>query len=336
MEQKRKFILAGDIGYSNLKGAWGYSDDDKCTSIIRPATAGPRESMPSMSAGTEKEPAILVLVDDEQWATCVPPGEIEGWSRELHHAYPSTKAYKALFYSLLQMTGERVVDKFVTGLPVKHWQDKKYVENLEQLIIGTHQITKGRTVEVKEVEVLPQPAGAFFKFMIENATEEQIRKFEQGFVAVLDPGYFSSDWCGFFKQGLRRHSAGTSLNAMSKLIEKTNELIHVSEGSPSTMEAIENALQTGEKEVLAGRAFIELSGFVKEAKEHIADKAVVDMVSAFRDEPQPAMIIMAGGGGKYYKGAAEQRFPDSEIVSVSPTGIAEGFWQRGVSTCQME
>lgn len=333
MTEKKSFVMAVDIGYSNLKGAYGYVGGDY-TSFIRPASAGPRENMPSMNVrnnGNSQE--IRVLVDDKPWVACVDPGVLEGYSRELNHKFTSSDAYRALLYAAIQTPGVEVIDKLVTGLPMSHWQEAGYIEHLQTLITGKHRISKGRSVEVKEVEVLPQPAGAFFKYVIELASEANLAKLDSGFVAVCDPGFFSYDFCGFSRGSLSRQASGTSLEAMSRLIELTNELIHEDQSVPSSVEEIEVALQTGKEEVLAGSNMIKLEPFLNEAKAVTAKKAVKEMVQQFRGQRRPAFIIMAGGGGELYRSAVEQEYPGIEIINISPTGIVEGFWQRGVAEC---
>lgn len=334
MSNEKQFVLAVDIGYSNLKVAYGSSDEEDYKSLILPATAGPREKLPRMNARSKDEGEIRITLDNVPWVACVDPGVLEGWTRELNHEFTSSDNYRALLYAALQMPGVSVIDKVVTGLPVNHWNEPGYIERLEKLIVGKHQVSKGRAVEVKSVEVLPQPAGAFYKFVIEDASEEQLVKVDRGFVAVCDPGYFSFDYCGFLKGGLRKNSSGTSLEAMSRLIEVTNTLIHEDNCRPSSVEEIETALQKGETQVLAGSNMVELAPYLSEAKVETADKALKDMVQDFRTERHPALIIMAGGGGSFYEEAVSKRYDGVDIVNVSPTGIVEGFWQKGVAGCQ--
>ena len=201
-KKKVPFIVAGDIGYGNLKTAYGFSNEEPTVSV-RPATAAKKDAVGKIDLGNtnQKHPGMFVNVDGATSIACCAPSMIEGYVREKQHDYVSTLHYKALYHASLLELPVNVVDIYATGLPVMHFMDDAKEKELRDFMIGEHQITATRTVTVKDVKIYPQPAGAFWKFINSKATEEDLETIEDGFVCVADPGYFSWDWskyvCGY-------------------------------------------------------------------------------------------------------------------------------------------
>ncbi|WP_170094883.1 hypothetical protein [Simplicispira suum] len=57
------------------------------------------------------------------------------------------------------------IDVLVTGFPVLQALSPERCKELESQFIGQHQITPKRIVNVKKVEVLPQPVGGLLDFL---------------------------------------------------------------------------------------------------------------------------------------------------------------------------
>lgn len=156
------FVLGLDIGYSNLKIAMGHKDEGMTTKVL-PAGAGRVELMPrNMSAGMGND-FLQVVINGEKWAAGVEPSRLQGWERELHRDYKSTDVYKALFYAALLVSEQTEIDMLVTGLPVDQAKDEQQRNELIDLLKGAHQITPKLEVTVKDVLVVPQPAGAYME-----------------------------------------------------------------------------------------------------------------------------------------------------------------------------
>jgi plasmid segregation protein ParM len=101
------------------------------------------------------------MIEGERWVAGVEPERLQGWERELHSDYPSTKPYQALFYAALLLTEQREIDVLVTGLPVSQYLEPERRETLAARLVGEHTITPKRSVTVKSVRVVPQPVGAY-------------------------------------------------------------------------------------------------------------------------------------------------------------------------------
>lgn len=244
----KQFILGLDIGYSNLKIAMGFKGGHVTTTVL-PVGAGPLALMPQQLTGGEGN-CIQVVIDDEKWVAGVEPDRLQGWNRELHDDYPATKPYKALFYAALLLSEQKEIDVLVTGLPVSQFMNPELREALKKRLEGEHQITLKRSVTVKSVVVVPQPAGAYMDIVSSTKDEGLLEVLREGKTVVIDPGFFSVDWVALEEGEVRYHSSGTSLKAMSVLLKTINLLIQEEHGGSPGIDKIEKAIRSGKNEIL--------------------------------------------------------------------------------------
>ncbi len=73
---------------------------------------------------------------------------------------------------------------------------------------------------------------------------------EEGRVVVIDPGFISVDWVALEAGEIRYFSSGTSLQAMSVLLETIDKLISDDHGALVGMDRLEKAMRTGDLLVL--------------------------------------------------------------------------------------
>lgn len=91
------FILGMDIGYSNLKLAFGNAGTPPETALY-PAGAAPSDYISqSIITGTGGG-GFNVTVGNENYVAGIEQSSIDGWTRVLSSDYPFTDDYKALFY----------------------------------------------------------------------------------------------------------------------------------------------------------------------------------------------------------------------------------------------
>ena len=102
-------LVGLDIGYSNLKLAWGQRGEVPRLRVL-PAMAAPRAQVaealgiagpdsPSGTgsvAGSDAAQGIEVTLDGESWIAGVRPTRVCGWQRALHADYPASQSYQAL------------------------------------------------------------------------------------------------------------------------------------------------------------------------------------------------------------------------------------------------
>lgn len=326
----KKTVLGMDIGYSNLKIAYG-NNDDNCVVKVLPIGAGPSDLLPIKILGEKTDDkSVYVYIDDQKWVVGVEPNRLQGWDRELHKDYPSTKSYKALYYASLLLSEQSQIDLLVTGLPVDQSLDLEYKNKLIESLKGTHQITPKVSVTVKDVMVIPQPVGAYLDVIKSYSNNDDLLDvINNGKTVVIDPGYFSVDWVVIDCGEVRYKSSGTSLKAMSVLIEEVNELIKADYGSSPGKNKIEEAVRSGENQLYIHGSKVNITNYIELASKKVSEEALVAMRTSIRDlESNVDTVIITGGGANSYRKAVENIFPNSRIViSDNPVAAnATGFY----------
>lgn len=267
------------------------------------------------------------------------PLNLQGWTRTLHDNYPSSTQYKALFYATLAVSERDIIDVLVTGLPVSQYKDVEFRSNLKEQLLGEHKISHKRTVTVKDVVVLPQPAGAYMDMVdLSNDDPDLLEMLSDGLTVVLDPGYFSVDWVAFENGNLMAEYSGTSLEAMSKVIEETNRLITHDYAIGVSIDKLEMNIRLGKFRMPIGGGVRNFREQYDLAREIVSKRAITDMINYTRGtgvSTQANFIILAGGGGDAYKEVAETEFKKSQaqvVVSKNPAlANARGFWKFAVN-----
>lgn len=327
------FVLAQDIGYSNLKLAFGFADASP-EIMCRPSQAVPMASMPpgyAVGAGRSTG-EFQVLVGDEKWAACVDPGRFAEGGRALHEDFSSRDSYKALFHASLVASGQDTIDMLVTGLPVHQFHDEARRSAVKQQLTGVHNVAGKRSIEVKEVHVVPQPMGAYWEVY---STIEDPQIFDDGFVVVLDPGYFSADFAVFQRGEIVLESSNASLKSMSVFIEHVNAAIANDHGEAPGTDKIEVALQRGKSEIILHGKRLNIESYIHSASATATTAALEDLLKAIRFRKGSAVdaVVIAGGGANVFEARTRELFPKSLIIKADDpvTANARGFWVMGAS-----
>ena len=326
-------VVGLDIGYSNLKVAAGLRGETPRV-LLRPAGAAPIGKLGMRvleHAPGRGDPPILVDVGAQQWVAGVEPSRFEGWSRSLHEDYATTPAYQALAKAGLTLSGYRHIDRVVTGLPVAQAAEPKRRDALLRTLTGRHS-TAGGEIEVDEVRIVPQPVGAYVD-LVWSATDPQVlERIEDGSVLVLDAGYYSLDWALVSEGELRRSASGTSLEAMSVLLEHAARRLAAQAGGKPNPAALEAALRTGKASISqAGRRY-RLADMLAGPASEVAPVALEALRQALRREVAGVdLVLLAGGGGTLYGEGMRDLFPGAlTVVPETPVAAnARGFFYHG-------
>lgn len=322
-------IVGLDIGYSNLKVAYGAANLSAPTTVLRPSGAAPADRFGKRLDGKLQDDFINVLVNGNEYVAGVSLDRAQVWNRSLHEEYASTESYMALFKAGLLLSGMRQIDVLVTGLPVSQFMEEKRKRSLEKMMQGSHLICPGVTVEVSSVKVVPQPIGGFVDFLLN--TREDI---EDANLLIIDPGFFSVDWVVISNNEIHNQSSGTSLNACSVMLEEVAKSISQRFETKINLESIENAIRKNKSAVLIMGQRVELSPFLKTAREKIGP-AVSELVQqAVRNEGKDVdLVILVGGGANLYFDVARQAFPRQKVLISQDSVFANsrGFWFYGAN-----
>lgn len=320
------FVVAVDVGYSNLKILAGKPGNSPTTTIL-PAGAGPLSTMPNRLGRPGGDQHLVVSVDGESWAAGVEPSRLQNWERELHPDYSATIAYRALFHAALAVAGHGRIDRLVTGLPVAHYQDAAKREQLRSRLLGTHQITPKRQVSVEEVDILPQPTGAYLDLI---KSTNAAKDFEEARLLVIDPGFFSVDWVLIEGGELRSTNSGSSTSAMSLLLETADDLIQKDHGGQLSRDQLEKAVRLGRNNVPLFGSPIELAPYIAAAAKHTAATAMTAVRQSLRGERrEPDILLLTGGGAAVYAEATREAFPKARVIVPDTPVLANvrGFWR---------
>jgi plasmid segregation protein ParM len=324
-------VVGLDVGYSNLKVAVGAVGTTP-TVIVRPAGAAPvghlgERIAPSLAPAD----AVLVEVDGESWAAATEPARFEGWARPLHADYSTTPAYRALVTAALALAGQPRVDRLVTGLPVAQAQDPRRREALRRALLGEHASARGRCT-VAEVRVVPQPVGAFVDLLCSVEDAPTLARIEEGTVLVLDAGYYSIDWAVIVAGELRRGASGTSLEAMSVLLERAAGAIATRHGGRPQPLALEAALRQGRSALRVFGEHLPLAPVLAQAAQAVGPIALETLRQALRREATDVdLVVLTGGGARLYGEQAKALFPAAQLhLARDPVGAnARGFFHYG-------
>ena len=310
-----------DIGYSNLKLVYG---DTEPTQLVRPVGAGPRNRMPVSGEGDTND--LTVTIDGEDWAACVEPSKLQEWPRELHADYPSSTSYRALFYAATILCGSPTIDCLVTGLPVSQWNDAARRTRLQRQLTGEHQVTRRRSVSVKKVVVLAQPLGAYLDYLHSCDHPDMLREAR---VVVVDPGFFSVDFVAIEDGSVLQSTSGSSTQAVSRVLERLGSFVQSEYGANPGLEKLEWALRSGRDRILVHGEQVQLSEFNGQAQRDVAPIALREIRTAMRVDDRPVdLVLIAGGGAKYYRDAVSEAFPKARVAASDEPVLenARGFW----------
>lgn len=327
-------VLGIDIGYSNLKLAYGNSESGMKIAL-RPAGAAPADRFGSRFDGKAQDDFLNVLVDGEPFVAGVASDRAEMWSRSLHVDYSNTQSYKALFHAGLLLSEMPEIDMLVTGLPVSQYLDVARRTQLEEQFTGKHQITPKRSVTVKQVKVIAQPVGGLLDYMNqqdEDGDDGSLQIDDEARVLVIDPGFFSLDWVLISNGQLQRQSSGTSLNASSVLLDQAGKLIASDHGSSPSTESLENAIRKGKTSILLMGERVELEPYIDKASKLLASVTADSIQKSLRVESvSPDIVVLPGGGAKFFRKIIEETFPRIKVVvpRESVYSNARGFWLMG-------
>lgn len=322
-------IVGIDIGYSNLKLAFGPSNNTKCATLIRPAGAAPADRFSDRADGSAHSDYLHVLVDGQPFIAGVSNDKAAMWSRSLHADYPSSQSYKALFHAGLLLSEFDTVHTLVTGLPVSQYLDEAKRESLAKQMAGEHQVTPKRTIKVENVKVVPQPVGGFLDYADQSGEE-----FDDMHVLVVDPGFFSVDWVVIADNILERASSDTSLEASSVVLDEAAKLLGKDYGAKIAVEHIEGALRAGKETVTILGKKVEIRPYIEAAAGKVAPVVVESIQKSLRKLNKPVdKVLMVGGGAGFFQPAVASVFNNIEVVAAKESALANarGFWHMGAS-----
>jgi len=111
-------------------------------------------------------------------------------AKQMHERYSETPEYLAMLRGALHYMKVERIDLLVVGLPVAAFKAKKRAA-LERLVLGKHDVGRGKTVRVERARVVPQPQGALMYYGHVHNRVAEVRKERS---LIIDPGARTFDW----------------------------------------------------------------------------------------------------------------------------------------------
>lgn len=295
-----------DIGYSNLKTE--NLIEGKLSNSILPVGVMIDDTNNGLSVNDKD--ALRVMVDGQHYIAGMSPSDIAiDYQRVLHSDYPASDSYKALFHAALLLTSASKIDVLVTGLPVSQFLDSDYRAKLKVQFEGEHQVTKKRTIQVKNAVIVPQPLGGYMAAVDKNPDLSDLR------VLVIDPGFYSVDWTMVRNGMVVPNALGTSVKAVSALFEEASGIIFRDHGGKVSIEDIEKAVSSGKGFVLLFGDKIELDSVLQEATNNIKSDLSGEIKASLRaSKSEVDAVLLVGGGASLYQDIAKEMFPRSKLV----------------------
>ena len=327
-------IHAVDIGYSNTKIATGRIGA-RPTPRVFPSGAGPEQNATS-SLGGEQLGGMRVQLPgtDQCYVSLVDPCRFNGVPRVTHQFYPETEPYMALALGSLVHANTHHIDLLVTGLPVDQFADAERRRALCARLTGKFALPGGRSVRIARTEVIPQPVGAYVSASVLAA---DMSAFHESTTLVVDPGWFSFDWCLIRRRELVRDVSGTSTHATSRLLGEVALQFNKTHNANVSAEHFERAIRRGATRISHRGEWVEFDAELEAAIEGTAGRAWSDLLSGARDSAHTAdVVVLAGGGAGFHRRFAAQYFPLASIVELPDPVCANvlGYWGWGCGNYQ--
>jgi len=326
MEQN---VFAIDIGYSNLKVAFGDSAIPRV--LVLPAGAGLAENFSeqvSSTAVNNSEGGEFITVDGKNFIAGIDQNHIRV-KRHRNPNYTMTKEWMALYFTGLIKTEATEIGLAITGLPAEQSRDVKLCERVAARMRGKHQVKPDRVVTVHDAVVVAQPVGAYVDAGFQAASESIRQIIRDGRVLSLDIGYYSVDWGLFDGSRSIKAVSGSNNSAMSAVIETVIRKIEQQHDDKITPERVEQSLRSARHTILFHGHELDLTPYLQEALVAVNEDTATDLLNAKNlDREQIDLVVLAGGGAEHYRSAAERAFPGSPIV-ISPRPVAanvRGYW----------
>jgi plasmid segregation protein ParM len=319
-----------DIGYSGVKVAWGTG---RLPSLLRlPVGAAPLSAMSLAMDGTKNTgTGHRVLINDVEWVGGIDPAAIPSYARVMDSSYPKTDEFLALARAALSAVGAPVVESLVIGLPVAQSQNDEERDALVQRLVGRHYIRDSFVVDVQNVLVVAQPAGAFTAYnesMSRLGKEHQINATDT--ILIVDPGHYSLDWI-VYRKGFNHKAAGSTTSAGDVIVTSAARKLSKQYGVRVSAARLESAILDGLPKLTVGTVEIAYQEALEAEAMEIVEanlKTILGSIRSVSESDGVDAILVAGGGAKLFSGALQKHFPSTRVIPMedSVQANAKGFY----------
>ena len=330
-KENKVVVRSIDLGWGYTKYSYKDIENEICYASF--ASLAPKATGQDLSMGLfQKRDTVVVSCDGTEYE--VGPDSIDldisDATRNLNDQFIYTEQYKAVFYGTLAYINEDVIDLLVVGLPMS---GLKNINNLYKIMKGKHKIQENRTVEVKEVLVLPQPLGGLYHCMSlfeeDNEKYEDFEYLKDDYNLIIDPGFLTFDFLLSNGDKIIENRSNAHDGGMSKILRSIAKSISDKYGIKyENLGAIDKGLK---------RRRVKVNGKVEPLEEHIKNtKSVIEgsvnyMKNIIGDGSDVDNIILIAGGSEVFKKTIETFYPSHKIKTIEDPQLAnvKGYQEAG-------
>lgn len=320
-------VRAIDVGYGHIKFTTGRDPETGLITTESFPSQSPVVDVSSLSETTEaKHDHFIVPIEDRYYAVGKDVGfAMKGAniSEVLDNEFVTTPAYAARLFGAINYMyrdlPDDTIDYLILGLPMTTIRDHR--QTLKNLFTGTKLINNhGDKVKINHIEVFPQPLGSYSAFMTANPPS-QGKKLPMAL--VVDPGYNTVDWfvvqgmkanevqCGAVNRGMSAVLEGIA-RRMATPVEQGGSQFSKGASIPALIRRIDQSLTSGEPFSMMGHE-IPLDKFM-DAGNAIIDEAAQAIKNSLGIAMEIDVIILTGGGSRFYEPAIRAAFPLHKVV----------------------
>lgn len=320
--QGEQVVEAIDIGYGYTKYTNGVDSEGQVICELFPSQA-PMSPQEEMSGGFFVERNTKKIESGGTvWEVGPDVYEITSKNdvRALHENFTSSEQWKVLFLGALAYIDKPEIDLLVLGLPVSNMSKK---DEVREIALGKHTVG-GKTYEVKDVLVVPQPLGALYNHAI---TSNDFNRFKNTNTLVVDPGYLTFDFLVTKGFQVNPHRSGARPGGMSAVLNAiANSISKEINDQYDDLNAIDVALDLKnyggpqkKRPIWIYAQEVDLVPHIKNTKP-VIDTSLNFMLNKVGDAKDLAQVIMAGGPNKIFDRSINNTFKKHEIITL-PQGI---------------
>lgn len=289
-------IFALDVGYGDTKSAWrgpqGVIQSSFCSVAIPVLRDGTR--LDSALLGRRDEKTSRVSVGETVYEVGREADLMAGTeSFILHQGYTGTAEYLAFVRAALLNCGVQDVGTLVTGLPVSQYAELRV--QLSKRLMGRHILdTKGTSVEIHDVLVVPQPLGGLRDYQHERGASVPLGKQN---ILIADMGSVTFDWMLSRRMRAVPSRSGSCHVGMAMVFHAIRQsLLGVHKAAPAERDIAE-AVIAGEDFVYAAGRKVPLGTHLDEAARRVAAAAIRELRNSLGGTEDIDRVILVGGGG---------------------------------------
>lgn len=248
---------------------------------------------------------------------------------------------RALFYTTMHhlLEEEKIEDvRVMVGLPVELMADRKLAlatrRSLRKWMVGTHEYVvngKNCTLIITRVEVMPQPAGSYFCWgMDESGKWSKGASTLRDTIAICDVGF---NTCDLFVleagQIVARYTAGQT-TGIRRASEQIIDIVRQNVGVTLSLHEADRFLHQSNPKLSTASGVIDLAAIVDQAKKSVAASVLQFTERQWGNAKRFRHVLFTGGGSQLLDDTLERAYPHGYVLPNAVVANATGLAKYGL------